>query len=84
MAKAYTINTGRWGYGSQYGPNSAGINTKRLQENFIQENPLVLCKREILGLLAKGHREEALNVLVNCCASEIQKEIFLTKHFIVG
>lgn len=80
MAKSGSWNCGK-GFGSHINPDSnqrGGINPKRLQDQ--PENPLVLCKREILGLIAKERYDEALNLLIDCPANEAQKEKFYEKH----
>jgi hypothetical protein len=69
------------GFGSHINPDSVargGINPKRLALQ--PENPLVLCKREILGLIAKEHYDAARQLLIDCPANPEQKEVFYKKH----
>lgn len=78
--KAFVIRTGRWGYGSQYGPNTAGIKTERFCAPRIQSRAEII-RPIIEELIKEGNIDEAFDVIWEQPWT-VQRKIQLTEHFI--
>ena len=60
--KQFVVRTGRWGYGSQYGPNTAGIRVERFCKPKLQSRAEVI-RPIIEDLVREGNIEKAFDII---------------------
>jgi len=78
--RQFVVRTGRWGYGSQYGPNSAGIKTSRFCKKQIQSRAEVI-RPIIEDLIKEGDIDKAFDVIWEQPWT-VERKTQLTEHFI--
>ena len=78
--KQFVVRTGRWGYGSQYGPNTAGISIERFCTKKPKSRAEVI-RPIIEELIEKGDVDKAFDIIWEQPWTTKRKEQ-LTEHFI--
>lgn len=77
---AFVVRTGRWGYGSQYGPNTAGIHLKRFCTKSPKSRAEVI-RPIIEELIKEGNIDKAFDIIWDQPWT-VERKTQLTEHFI--
>lgn len=78
--KASVVKTGRWGYGKQYGSNTAGISLERFCMRKRKTRAEVI-RPIIEDLIKEGNIDKAFDIIWQQ-PFKVERKVQLTEHFI--